>query len=283
MNPGVEISNCINTYNPGPGGSLTAGAIVVNGVSACANFLGGTITSCIGARAGGVTIANGAEARVSGALTINGNTELVSSANCNLVVQDKSRLVLAGILTGRVGYTEGVGGDTNVFGTVDAGFIASTTASNLVVSARRFQHDLTKAKGMVATNETEAILVWSSAVGDSTVFTNVVDNVTKVYDVVIVAVDEDEDEPEIVECAPFAFAAIEEVTSGKWKLTLTNGTEHCIYTLFGSDNLSTWLPVDEKNPLAGGDISGEDRKFVFEVDDSSGTQFWKVEGEDGTK
>ena len=280
MNPGVEISNCINTYNPGPGGSLTAGAIVVNGVSACANFLGGTITSCIGARAGGVTIANGAEACVSGELTINGNKELVSSANCNLVVQDKSRLVLAGILTGRVGYTEGVGGDTNVFGTVDAGFIASTTASNVAVSARCFRHDQTGAKGMVATNETEAILVWSSAVGDSTMFTNVVEGVTNIYEVVRIAGD---DEPEVVKCESFAFVAIEEDSPGKWKLTLTNGTEYCIYTLFGSVDLKNWFVVDEKNPLVGDDISVEDRKFVFEVDDTDGNKFWKVEGANGTK
>ena len=39
----------------------------------------------------------------------------------------------------------------------------------------------------------------------------------------------------------------------------------------------------KKNPLVGGEISGDDRKFVLEVDDSSGTQFWKVEGADGTK
>ena len=186
-------------------------------------------------------------------------------------------------MTERVGYTEGVGGNTNVFGTVDAGFLASTTASNLVVSARCFRHDQTGAKGMVATNETEAILVWSSAIGDSTMFTNVVDDVTKVYEVVIVAVDEDEDEPEIVECAPFAFAAIEEVTPGTWKLTLTNGTEHCIYTLKYSSDLKTWTAVGSPKELSSSDISGEDHEFVFEVNDSSGTQFWKVEGADGTK
>jgi hypothetical protein len=133
---------------------------------------------------------------------------------------------------------------------------------------------------MVATNETEAILVWSSAVGDSDMFTNVVGSVTNVYGVIRIAGD---DEPEVVVCEPFAFVAIEEVTPGTWKLTLTNGTEYCIYTLFGSNDLSTWSPVDEKNPLAGGDISGEDHEFVFEVNDSSGTQFWKVEGANGTK
>lgn len=280
MNPGVEIYSCTNSYTPEPGGPLTAGAIVLDGPKGRADFLGGTITSCAGARAGGVTIANGAEARVSGNLNIRGNT-LLSGTNCNFVVHDKSRLVLAGLFTGRVGYTEGIGGSTNVFGTVDADFLASTTASNVVVSARRFRHDVTDAKGMVATNETEALLVWSSAVGDSSTFTNVVEGVTNVYDVVIVAVDDDD--PEVVVCVPFAFAAIEEVSAGKWKLTLKPGTEHCTYTLKCSDDLVTWTNVGEPKELSSGDISGVDLEFFFETDASDGKKYWKVEGADGIK
>jgi hypothetical protein len=249
----------------------------VNGPNAHVEFLGGTITGCTGARAGGITVANGAEARVSGGLQIK-NNKLISGEDGNFVVHDKSSLVLAGLLTGRIGYTEGVGGDTNVFGVVDADFLASTTASNLVVSARRFQHDVTDAKGMVATNETEAILVWSSAVGDSTEFTNVVGNATSVYGVVLVEVDDD---PEIVECAPFAFAAIEEVSPGTWKLTLKPGTEHCVYTLKSSSDLETWTTVGSPKELSASDISGAELEFVFEVNDSDGKKFWKVEGADG--
>ena len=278
VNPGVTISGCTNNYTPEPGGSLTAGAIVVNGPKAHVEFLGGSITGCTGARAGGVTVANGAEARVSGDLQIK-NNKLISGEDGNLVVHDNSSLVLAGLLTGRVGYTEGVGGDTNVFGTVDADFIASTTASNLVVSARRFRHDVIDAKGMVATNETEALLVWSSAVGDSTEFTNVVDNVTNVYSVILVEVDDDD--PEIVECAPFAFAAIEEVAPGTWKLTLKPGTEHCVYTLKSSSDLQTWTAVGSPKELSADDISGAELEFVFEVNDADGKKFWKVEGADG--
>lgn len=290
VNPGVEISGCVNNYTPEPGGALTAGAIVVNGPNASVEFLGGTITGCTGARAGGVTIANGAEARVSGDLQIK-NNKLISGEDGNLVVHDNSSLVLAGFLAGRVGYTEGVGGNTNVFGTVDAGFAASTTASNLVVSARRFQHDVTDAKGMVVTNETEMLLVWSSAVGDSSVFTNVVGDVTNVYNVVIVAVDEDGDEPapapepvpEVVECAPFAFAAIEAVSQGKWKLTLKPGTEHCVYTLKSSSDLKTWTTVGSPKTLSSGDISGAELEFFFEANDATGKKFWKVEGANGIK
>ena len=282
MNSGVEISGCVNSYAPPPGGPLTAGAIVVDGQNAHAEFLGGTISGCTGARSGGVTIANEAEARISGDVKIKGN-RLVSGVECNFVVHDNSSLVLAGLLTGRIGYTEGVNGDTNVFGTVAADFISSTTASNVVVSARRFRHDVTAEKGMVATNETEAILVWSSAVGDSSEFTNVVDSVTNVYSVVRVAVDEDDDEPEIVECAPFAFAAIEEVSPGKWKLTLKPGTEHCVYTLKCSADLKTWTTVGNSKELSAADMSGEGLEFFFEVDDSSVKKFWKVEGADGMK
>ena len=288
VNPGVKISGCSNSYEPPPGGALTAGAIVVNGPSATVEFLGGTITGCTGARAGGVTIANGAEARVSGDLQIK-NNKLTTGDDGNLVVHDNSSLVLAGFLAGRVGYTEGVGGDTNVFGTVDADFAASTTASNLVVSARRLRHDVTDATGMVATNGTETLLVWSSAVGDSSVFTNVVGDVTNVYNVVIVAVDEDEPEPEpdpepeVVECAQFAFAAIEEVSPGKWKLTLKPGTEYCVYTLKSSSDLETWTTVGSPKTLSSGDISGEELEFFFEVNDSAGKKFWKVEGANGTK
>ena len=207
------------------------------------------------------------------------NNKLTSGEDGNLVVHDKSSLVLAGLLTGRVGYTEGVNGDTNVFGTVDADFLASTTASNVVVSARRFQHDVTDAKGMVATNETEALLVWSSAIGDSTEFTNIVENVTNVYSVILVEVDDDD--PEVVECAPFAFAAIEEVSPGSWKLTLKPGTEHCVYTLKSSSDLETWTAVGSPKELSADDISGAELEFFFEVNDSDGKKFWKVEGADG--
>ena len=129
---------------------------------------------------------------------------------------------------------------------------------------------------MVAANETGAILVWSSAVGDATMFTNVVGNVTNVYNVIrITGAD--------VVCEPFAFVSIEEVMPGTWKLTLTNGTEYCVYTLKCSSDLKTWTAVGSPKELSSSDISGEDHEFVFEVDDTDGNKFWKVEGEDGTK
>ena len=277
MLPGSEISYCTNLFARWSGGPLAAGAVVATGNS-CVRIYGGSIHHCSGSGAGGVYIGNTACAYVQGDVSICDNTSL-SGEPSNLVVHDKSVLVLDDMLAGLIGYTEGVGGDTNVFGTIDSDFVASTTASNVAVSARCFKHDLTGAKGMVATNETEAILVWSSAVGDSTMFTNVVEGVTNIYEVVRIAGD---DEPEVVVCEPFAFAAIEEVSPGKWKLTLKPGTEYCVYTLKCSSDLETWEQVGEKKTLSADDMNDE-LEFFFEVDDTDGKKFWKVEGANGIK
>jgi hypothetical protein len=288
MNSGSEIKNCKNPYVRERGGPLAAGGVVTQnskGMAAEVYLNGGKITGCSGAGygVGGISIGSKAVIFIKGDAEITGNTvqtnDTTEAIASNLIVQDLSGLVLDDEFTGSIGYTEGVGGDTNAFGTVDAGFIASTTASNVAVSARCFKHDLTGAKGMVATNETEAILVWSLAVGDSTMFTNVVEGVTNIYNVVRIAGD---DEPEVVLREPFAFAAIE-VASGKWRLTLTNGTEHCVYTLKTSDDLEHWTTVGVPKELSSSDISDEDLKFVFEVEDSDGNKFWKVEGANGTK
>ena len=278
MNSGVEISDCVNSYVRKPGDALTAGAVLVQ--NAVADLSGGTIAGCSASGVGGVAIVNGAEMRVGGDIKIKGN-KLLSGEECNLVVQDQSELVLTDILIGRVGFTEGIGGDTNMFGVIDAEFAASTTPSNLVVSAHRFTNDRTGAKGMVATNETEAILVWSSAIGDSTQFTNITGNASAVYDVVLIEVDDDD--PEVVECVPFAFAAIEEVSPGTWKLTLKPGTELCVYTLKTSDDLVNWTQVGDKKTLSSGDINDE-LEFIFETTPDSGVKrFWKVEGANGIK
>ena len=278
MNSGVEISDCVNSYVRKPGDALTAGAVLVQ--NAVADLSGGTIAGCSASGVGGVAIVNGAEMRVGGDIKIKGN-KLLSGEECNLVVQDQSELVLTDMLTGSVGYTEGIGGDTNVFGVIDAEFAASTTPSNLVVSAHRFTNDRTGDKGMVATNETEAILLWSSAVGDSTTFTNTTGNASAVYDVILVEVDDDD--PEVVECAPFSFVALEEVSAGTWKLTLKPGTEFCVYTLKTSDDLVNWTQVGDKKTLSAGDINDE-LEFIFETTPDSGIKrFWKVEGANGLK
>ena len=285
MNSGSEIKNCKNPYVRERGGPLAAGGVVTQnskGMAAEVYLNGGKITGCSGAGygVGGISIGSKAVIFIKGDAEITGNTvqtnDTTEAIASNLIVQDLSGLTLNGELARNIGYTEGVGGNTNVFGTVDADFVSSTTPSNVAVSARCFRHDLTGAKGMVATNETEAILVWSSAIGDSDMFTNVVGSVTNVYNVIrITGAD--------VKCEPFAFVAIEEVPPGTWKLTLKPGTEHCVYTLMGSSDLKTWTAVGSPKELSSSDISDEDLKFVFEVEDSDGNKFWKVEGANGTK
>ncbi len=276
--PGAEIVRCGNLYDRYDGGPLAAGAVVVDGERGVARLYGGTIHQCAGSGAGGVYVGNGASAFVMDGVSVRDNESLFGEP-CNLVVQDLSSLVLEGEFTGAIGYTEGVAGDTSVFGTVDADVFASTSASNLAASARRFRHDVTEAKGLVATNATEALLVWSSAVGASTAFTNVVEGVTNVYGVVRIA----GDEPETVVCEPFAFASIEEVSPGRWRLVLKPGTRHCTYTLKRSDDLEHWSNVGKPKTLGAGDISGAELEFFFEVDDAAAGRFWKVEGFDGTK
>ena len=282
MNSGSAIRNCRNPFVRELGGPLAAGGVVAQnyGTMAAEVYLnGGEIAGCLGAGngVGGIFIGNGAAVHVKGDASVKGNT--ANGRASNLVVQDLSSLVLENFLSGRIGYSEGANGDTNVFGTVDAGFLASATPSNVVVSARRFRNDETNAKGMVATNGTEALLVWSSAIGDSFEYTNVVDNVTNVYSVVNVAVDDD---PDVVACAPFAFTSLAETTPGKWRLTLKPGTEYCVYTLKTSDDLATWTTVGYPKTLFAGDI-GSKEEFVFEVDIGEVRKFWKVEGVDGMK
>ena len=154
--------------------------------------------------------------------------------------------------------------------------------------ARRFVHDATGARGMVATNADESILVWSSAVGGAATFTNDVGNASVVYDVVLVAVDDDGEEeeegggPEIVECAPFAFAALEEVSAGTWRLTLKPGTEFCVYTLMSSGDLVEWTQVGDKKTLSAADL-GTELEFTFEAPAAGVKRFWKVEGANGVK
>ena len=70
---------------------------------------------------------------------------------------------------------------------------------------------------------------------------------------------------------------------GTWELTLTNGTEYCVYTLKCSSDLKKWTAVGSPKELSSSDISVEDLKFVFEVEDSDGNKFWKVKGANGTK
>ena len=291
--PGAEISNCTNYYVRYLGGPLAAGAVVVDGVRSVARLYGGTIHNCAGSGAGGVYIGNTACAYVRGDVSICDNVSL-SGEPSNLVVQDRSRLVLDGEFAGGVRYTEGVGGSTNVFGTVADELLTGTRGdsrrlsainpsaiSKVVEYAKLFVHDTTGSKGIPAINQedqSEVILVWRDSVAGLSVFTNEVDGVVKLYDVI-------DDASEVVECAPFAFAAIKEVSPGMWKLTLTNGTAYCTYRLYRSGDLKTWDELkDRKRMLVTEEIEGAEKAFHFDdVPGDGAVRFWKVEGENGAR
>ena len=283
--PGAEIHNCTNYYVRYQGGPLAAGAVVVDGERGVAQLYGGTIRNCAGAGAGGVYIGNTAYAYVRGDVSIMDNVSL-SGVPYNLVVQDRSSLVLDGEFTGGIGYSEGIGGDTNIFGKVASELVGGssidqTAMADVIEYAKLFRHDDTGSMGVPAINQedrTDVILVWRDSVAGVSVFTNEVDGVVKLYDVI-------DDASEVVECAPFAFAAIKEVSPGMWKLTLTNGTAYCTYRLYRSGDLKTWDELkDRKRTLVTEEIEGAEKAFHFDdVPGGGAVRFWKVEGTDGVK
>ena len=86
------------------------------------------------------------------------------------------------------------------------------------------------------------------------------------------------DAPETVECAPFAFTAIELQTNGTWRLALDPGVKYCKYTLYACGELGgSWTKVGDTVTL---DADGE---FEFSAAASGDRRFWKVVGEDGEK
>ena len=159
MESGAEISNCVNRYDNEADGAGRGGALLVD--SGEAVFTGGTVTGCM-ARNGGVFIGNGAVVKVSGDTVIAGNLNLQWKAK-DLVVYDlsadKGYLLLDGELTGSIGYTEGVSGNTNVFGSVSD----NVSDEDALASAHRFTHDVTGDIGKAVKNGDSRILVWSAA------------------------------------------------------------------------------------------------------------------------
>jgi len=281
MENGALISSCENLYERKPGDALTAGAVVVSGRGgneSAAYLNGGEIAYCSGLGVGGVYIGNGASAYVKGSFKMD-TCENGDGEDSNLVVHDTSRLVLADAFDGGCGFTEGISADTNVFGVVDAAYAASATESNLVVSARRFVHDVTGSRGIPVTDGTEVLLVWKSSVGKADVFTNVVDGVEKTYDVLRAGLEF----PEDVECQPFTFTSIERTAEGGWKLTLKPGVAGCTYTLYRSDvpvspdSLGAWTQVGSPVVLEAGDINGAG-EFSFTTETGGDARFWIVIG-----
>ena len=168
MNPGAEIRNCSNAFIREKDGTGCGGGLLVDGGIAYLN--GGTITGCSAYRAGGVFIGNKSTAYVCGDLSVFDNFDLAGEAS-DLIVHDlESRLVLTNALTGGIGFLPGISADPNLIGHVDPDYFETAADSQLAADAARFTHDQTGDFGVVVTNETSALLVWSSAVDTNGIF-----------------------------------------------------------------------------------------------------------------
>ena len=273
---GGRIEKCVNGYVPEPGGPLTAGAVVVS--DGKAYFNGGVITECVGSRAGGVCIYNGSTAYVKGGFTVLTNAT-PTGAVCNLVIQDLSKMIVVDDVVGKIGCYDGYLADTNIASHVDAAFASSATPSNLVASALRFRHDVLDVKAVPVRNGDETLFVWRTALGDDGKFTTKIDGVEKVYDEIVFPLED----PDYVQCPPFAFTAIKEAgDKTKWIMTIKPAEEYCKYTFYASDDLKNWESVYETGALAPGTVTPEG-EYVFESPAVGDKRFWRAEGRDGLK
>ena len=158
---GTQVEYCCN-YFEGDDVDIdigAAGGVIAEGEGTVLRLLGCSISRCDSRKTGGVFVGNKAEVHVSGAVTIEDNRcDDINSGGCMMVAKS-ARLYLDGELTGRVGYVEGMGGDTNVFGVV------SSSVPGVAASATNFVHDVTHARGgwMIDADTGATNLVWDLA------------------------------------------------------------------------------------------------------------------------
>ena len=192
MTEGTEIVNCVNDYRNNQDQTGVGAALLVD--KGTAYLRGGTITDNNAYRAAGVFIGNEGVAYVSGDLFVKNNQKVGFYADpSDFAIEEHGQLYLDGDLTGMatIGIEDGIQGktsNTNVFGRVSENALEACGgipgATNYMTSAAKFfRDDNPKIIGKVVTNETEALLVWSTAIVDG-VF---VDNDGKVYGAVSAA------------------------------------------------------------------------------------------------
>lgn len=160
MSSGSVVSNCWNYYqNPSDAAGCGGGIVIDN---ATARLRGGEIVDCLAYSGAGLCAANGSTVYVSGDARIVRNENLEGEV-CNLTMEDSSFLVLDGVFTGSIGYSEGVR-PTNlaVFGSVTNGFAG--TVAELTESAHRFSRDADGDLGVVVSGSDGKFLVWSDCV-----------------------------------------------------------------------------------------------------------------------
>ena len=149
-----EIYNCENAFVDEDTNSGAAAGIVAEDEGTTVYLRDCFITDCHSRKTGGVFVGNKASIYISGNANVVDNSCDNDNSCGNMVVADGGHLYLDGELTGFVGYAEGIGGDTNVFGVV-----TSQLTPEVVASATNFVHDVTRARGLVDGTD----LVWDLA------------------------------------------------------------------------------------------------------------------------
>jgi hypothetical protein len=277
LNEGASIYNCTNYYVNESQATGCGGAILVDEGIVYLN--GGTVSNCAAYRGGGIYLANSSQIFINGNISIIGNTDLKGNPS-NMIVGDiNGALTLTSAVKGEIGWTDGISTDTNVIGRIDGTYFSTANSDELITSAATFKHDVRKSNGIIATNATSAILVWSDVCDPQTMtYTDKNGNVYNVLGEIAMP-----PKTEIVPCIPFSFTSITKAENGNWILKLAPGVAGCTYYLYSFENLSdisqnpaTLVPTAATNLV-------EDGEFTFEVDSQNTHRFWKVLGEDGIK
>ena len=176
MEEGAHIHDCANLCYSTADGTGRGGAVLVDDGEAV--FAGGAIYNCMALTGGGVFVGNDGKLSVSGETWILdnytlsfesdffGDLHIVPGDVNNLVVHDLGKLTLAGKMTGKICYTEGLSGDKVVFGKVATGVSAADAQS----SAHNFTHDVTGDVGMAVSGPDGRLLVWSDGVAANGVY-----------------------------------------------------------------------------------------------------------------
>lgn len=279
MKPGSLISDC-TSLSDDELDECGAGIYLVGGT---AYLQGGSVSNCKATGIAGILAVNKSKVYLSDGVSVQGNTwQNYPDRRSNFSVSKNSELILAGEVTGQIGYTEAVSCSTTAFARVPDW--TSWKMSALTNSAAHFRHDLTGERGVVVTNASSAaVFVWKSALASDGSYKD--DESADGATYWAAAIPEFAVDPVVVPCQPFSVIDIECVSEGVWRLTLNPGVEACTYLLYGSDDLGATqdaASLKAKKTLKAADVDSAGN-FTFDIVSPGVRQFWRVFGEDGEK
>lgn len=185
MKTGAYVVNCVSSWAEDPAQAAPAGGVIVDGRRGLFVMEGGEVSECAGMKGGGVFIGNEARIEISGDSYIHDNEmeqlpegSTVSAADLSVSREvdgtQNGHLVLTGEFTGWIGVREPrifepeQDVETNEFGTVEVA--AGDLAALLPSAANFFRNVASGVTGLIVTNDTEALLVWSSAVDEDGIY-----------------------------------------------------------------------------------------------------------------